>query len=150
VSNFSTLLNSTANALDVYVFLGRIQRIQKAYCNPENYRRRDLAIKLAKQSNLKLAQIAMLYPLTKGQHISVIFGSSKPDHLDDMVALQHLNIDKAAMELFDSLPEKKIKTKNVPFTPQYILDQAVNNVTPLNRKQENRIPAFSMILRSNK
>ena len=65
----------------------RLQRIQSAYCNEENYRRRDLAVKLAKKSGLKLAQIAMLYPLTKGKHISVIFGSSKSNHIDDMVVL---------------------------------------------------------------
>jgi aryl-alcohol dehydrogenase-like predicted oxidoreductase len=75
----------------------RIQRLQRAYCNTENYRRRDLAVKLAESSNLKLAQIAMLYPLTLGEHISVIFGSSKEGHLDDMIALQHLNLDKTAM-----------------------------------------------------
>ena len=91
----------------------RVQRIQKAYCNPENYRRRNLAIKLARKSNLTLAQIAMLYPLTKGQHISVIFGSSKPHHVDDMVALQHLNIDESAMNKF--VPSKAPAPAPVPF-----------------------------------
>jgi aryl-alcohol dehydrogenase-like predicted oxidoreductase len=103
----------------------RVQRIQKAYCNPENYRRRDLAIKLAKKSNLKLAQVAMLYPLTKGQHISVIFGSSKTHHLDDMVALQHFNIDETAMSLFVNNPKKN---KTIPFIPQFVMDRFIKNV----------------------
>jgi len=77
----------------------RLQRIQKAYCNDENYRRRDLAIKLAAQSNMNLAQIAMLYPLAKGKHISVIFGPLESHHIDDMVALQHFNIDESSMNI---------------------------------------------------
>merc|ERR1712242_200809 len=97
----------------------RIQRIQKAYCHPENYRRRDLAIKLTKNSNLKLAQIAMLYPLTKGQHISVIFGSSKPEHIDDMVTIQHFNIDENAMNKFATPLSVPQKDANVPWL-QYV------------------------------
>eukprot|EP00566_Odontella_aurita_P006045 CAMPEP_0113573960 /NCGR_PEP_ID=MMETSP0015_2-20120614/26895_1 /TAXON_ID=2838 /ORGANISM="Odontella" /LENGTH=559 /DNA_ID=CAMNT_0000477071 /DNA_START=129 /DNA_END=1808 /DNA_ORIENTATION=+ /assembly_acc=CAM_ASM_000160 len=77
----------------------RLQRMQRAYCHAENYRRRHLAVRLADLTGVNLAQIAMLYPLTRGRHISVIFGSSKVDHLDDMVALQHMNIDDEAMML---------------------------------------------------
>lgn len=111
----------------------RVQRIQKAYCNTENYRRRDLAIKLAKKSNLNLAQVAMLYPLTKGQHISVIFGSSKPHHLDDMVALQHLNIDEAAMSLFDKSTTRG-KNKSFPFVPQFIANRVMDTLVSTENK----------------
>lgn len=117
----------------------RLQRIQKAYCNPENYRRRNLATKLAKKSNLKLAQIAMLYPLTKGKHISVIFGSSKPHHIDDMVALQHFNIDDTAMNLF--VNPGSVTNNFFPFRPQFVMDNARNKVQPF-RKSRTESPAF--------
>lgn len=110
----------------------RVQRIQKAYCNPENYRRRNLAIKLAKNSGLKLAQVAMLYPLTKESNISVIFGSSKPHHIDDMVALQHFNIDKRAMHLMEHGETQRFP--QYPFVPQYIMGGR-NNVKPIKRSQ---------------
>lgn len=94
----------------------RVQRLQRAYCNPENYRRRDLAIKLAGSSGLKLAQVAMLYPLAIGEHISVIFGSSKEDHLDDMISLQHLSLDKTAKVLLAGTQEEEEETwANIPF-----------------------------------
>jgi aryl-alcohol dehydrogenase-like predicted oxidoreductase len=94
----------------------RVQRLQRAYCNPENYRRRDLAIKLADSSGLKLAQVAMLYPLAIGEHISVIFGSSKEDHLDDMISLQHLSLDKTAKVLLAGTQEEPEDTfADIPF-----------------------------------
>lgn len=101
----------------------RLQRIQKAYCHPENYRRRDLAVKLASLSNLNLAQIAMLYPLTKGKHISVIFGSSNKKHVEDMMALQHLRINDVAMDCFEN---KEVQQKNniVAFSPKKLLEDA--------------------------
>merc|ERR1712038_1920527 len=117
----------------------RLQRIQKAYCNPENYRRRNLALKLARKSGLKLAQIAMLYPLTKGKHISVIFGSAKPDHIDDMVALQHFNIDDTAMDLF--VNPNSVANNFFPFRPQFVMDNARNVVQPF-RKNKAQSPAF--------
>jgi len=49
----------------------------------------------------------MLYPLTIGEHISVIFGSSKDDHLDDMIELQHLHLDKTAMVMLAGSQQKK-------------------------------------------
>ena len=104
----------------------RLQRIQKAYCNDENYRRRDLAVKLAKKSKLKLAQIAMLYPLTKGKHISVIFGSSKTQHIDDMVAIQHFNIDDNAMNLF--INPGSIENHFFPYSPEYAVANADHHV----------------------
>ena len=130
----------------------RLQRIQKAYCNPENYRRRELAIQLANKSNLKLAQIAMLYPLTKGKHISVIFGSLKPSHVDEMIALQHLNIDESAMSLFvNDQPPVKRRQQFVPFVPQFIIENknvsANNNSSKrFTRKGSSTLtdPAFSV------
>jgi aryl-alcohol dehydrogenase-like predicted oxidoreductase len=120
----------------------RLQRIQKAYCNAENYRRKGLAIKLANKSSLKLAQIAMLYPLTKGKHISVIFGSSKTSHIDDMIALQHLRIDEVAMKLFVDetiLPSRKRSRRQiVPFTPQFVIDSTSSNVVAMDRKKAKR------------
>ncbi len=127
----------------------RLQRIQRAYCNPENYRRRQLAIKLASKSNLKLAQIAMLYPLTKGKHISVIFGSSKASHIDDMVELQHLNIDESAMALFlgNHSPQlKRQKRSVVPFVPEFVIENSSNNVQAIDSKstkKKNRKPQYS-------
>jgi len=111
----------------------RTQRLQKAYCNPENYRRRDLAIKLADQSNLNLAQIAMLYPLKKSKNISVLFGSSKLDHLDDMVALQHLNIDEVAMQFFET-PEVPMRSRVHRFTnpPSWLTKRASKSSKVLN------------------
>ncbi len=119
----------------------RLQCIQKAYCNEENYRRRDLAIQLAKKSNLKLAQIAMLYPLTKGKHISVIFGSSKPHHIDDMVALQHFHIDQTAMTRFTN--PKAGKKSLFPWKPQFVMENGQNNVKPMvSPKSESKEFAF--------
>jgi hypothetical protein len=115
----------------------RLQRIQKAYCNDENYRRRDLAIKLAAKSNLKLAQIAMLYPLTKGKHISVIFGSSKSHHIDDMVALQHFNIDDIAMNLF--VNPKSIQNNFFPYQAQFVMDNGRHRVQPFPFKNRSSI-----------
>ena len=77
----------------------RTQRIQRAYCHGENYRRRGLAIELAGRSGCRLAQVAMLYPLSRGDNISVIFGSADASHLDDMAGLRHLRIDEEAMGL---------------------------------------------------
>ena len=92
----------------------RVQRLQSAYCTPENYRRRDLAVKLAENSDLKLAQIAMLYPLTMGDHISVIFGSSKEHHLDDMMELQHLSLDKTAMVMLAGSEDEERIIPEIP------------------------------------
>lgn len=110
----------------------RLQRIQKAYCHDENYRRRDLAIKLAQKSNLKLAQIAMLYPLTKGEHISVIFGSSKIQHIDDMVDLQHLNIDDNAMNLF--INPNSIENHFFPFSAKFAVANSLHSVRSFKKK----------------
>eukprot|EP00551_Chaetoceros_affinis_P007628 CAMPEP_0203665414 /NCGR_PEP_ID=MMETSP0090-20130426/2620_1 /ASSEMBLY_ACC=CAM_ASM_001088 /TAXON_ID=426623 /ORGANISM="Chaetoceros affinis, Strain CCMP159" /LENGTH=402 /DNA_ID=CAMNT_0050528947 /DNA_START=1186 /DNA_END=2394 /DNA_ORIENTATION=+ len=123
----------------------RLQRIQRAYCNPENYRRRELAIELASKSNLKLAQIAMLYPLAKGKHISVIFGSSKASHIDEMVALQHLNIDESAMALFlgDRHPQSRRQKRVVPFMPEFVIENSSNNVQAIDSESTRRMKTQS-------
>mmetsp|Transcript_21311 Transcript_21311/g.43774 ORF Transcript_21311/g.43774 Transcript_21311/m.43774 type:complete len:473 (+) Transcript_21311:335-1753(+) len=98
----------------------RVQRIQKAYCHTENYRRRNLAIELADSSGCNLAQVAMLYPLTRGEHISVIFGSSKADHLEDAMVLQHLHIDEEAMMLLGGVEPKSKDERRYAFMPQLV------------------------------
>ena len=98
----------------------RVQRIQKAYCHTENYRRRNLAIELANSSGCNLAQVAMLYPLTRGEHISVIFGSSKADHLEDAMVLQHLHIDAEAMMLLGGVEPKPKDDRKYAFMPQLV------------------------------
>ena len=117
----------------------RTQRIQRAYCTSENYRRRDLAIHLADMCGANLAQIAMLYPLTRGRHISVIFGSSKANHLDDMVALQHMIIDEEAMSLLAGTQLEH--QKGIFAFISQLLGLGNNNVIPmsLTSKGANRV-----------
>ena len=78
----------------------RLQRIQKAYCNPENYRRRHLAAKLAEKSNTKQDQIETLYSSSKGKNISIMFGLSKPNYVGDIDQNSAFYTDAAAMGLF--------------------------------------------------
>lgn len=114
----------------------RVQRIQRAYCHSENYRRRNLATMLARKFGGKLAQIAMLYPLARGKHISVIFGASKDGHLDDMAALQHLNIDSEAMELLSGTKNvRDVRHTGFPFVPQMVAG-GLNNIKPSNFKRQ--------------
>jgi len=74
----------------------RLQRLQKAYCHDGNYRRRRIAVQLANKLGYKLSQIAVLYPLSLGKNVCVIFGSTSLEHLDDMVGLQHCQLDDEA------------------------------------------------------
>lgn len=76
----------------------RLRRIQKAYCTKDNYYRRDLAIQIARNSKLNLAQVAMLYTLSRSKNVGVIIGPLAHKEIDDMVALQHMNIGEDAME----------------------------------------------------
>lgn len=85
-----------------------------------------MAIKLAKKSNLRLAQVAMLYPLTKGKHISVIFGSAKPDHIDDMVSLQHFKIDEIAMSQF--VNPGTVRNNIVSWNPKLEIEKEHSNM----------------------
>lgn len=86
----------------------RLQRIQKAYCYNENYKRRRVAVQLARQYGCTLSRIATLYVLSRGQHISVIFGTNKLDQLQDMVGLQqleqpHMQLDEEDLLRLDCL-----------------------------------------------
>ena len=125
----------------------RLQRMQKAYCHPENYRRRNLAVELADSSGCNLAQIAMLYPLTRGQHISVIFGSSKATHLEDMMVVQHLNIDEEAMMLLGGVEPKSKDTqkRRYPFMPQLVSKgaKALAAGRVFGRQKASPAPAFA-------
>jgi len=125
----------------------RLQRMQKAYCHAENYRRRDLAVELADSAGCNLAQVAMLYPLTRGQHISVIFGSSKPTHLEDMMVVQHLNIDEEAMMLLGGVEPKSkdAEKRRYPFMPRLVSKgvQSLASGRAFGRRQTAPNPAFA-------
>lgn len=78
--------------------LWRLQRIQRAYCTPGNYMRRDIALKLAKDSGLTLAQIALLYSLAKGDNVSVLVGADRCSHLDEMANIRDYALDQEAID----------------------------------------------------
>jgi len=77
--------------------LWRMQRIQRAYCTPENYERRRIAHALAEESGLTLAQVALLYSLSKGDHVSVLVGADCEKHLDEMAELKDYELDEEAV-----------------------------------------------------
>lgn len=121
----------------------RLQRIQRAYCNKENYRRRDVAVKLANQCGCKLSQVATMYPLSVGKHVSVIFGTTKVENLDDMVSLENLSLDDEAMyELVGTTRNKKprvhLKKNIVPFSPPPPAAEAETPVAANNVKKFSR------------
>lgn len=91
----------------------RSQRIQRAYCTPENYERRSLAHQLAKDSGLSLAQISLLFSLQKGDHVSVLVGAETRGHLEEMSQLRGWALDK---EAFDSLSAATFLPQNT-YTP---------------------------------
>jgi len=78
--------------------LWRTQRIQRAYCTPANYARREIALKLAKDSGLTLAQIALLYSLAKGDHVSVLVGADRTSHLNEMAEIRDYALDQEAVD----------------------------------------------------
>jgi len=72
----------------------RLQRIQSAYCNEENYRRRRNAVKVGERHNMSLAQIAALYAMSTSPNVSVIMGFLEPDQINDVKDLHHYFFDK--------------------------------------------------------
>ena len=108
-------------SFDAPVTLGsdewRLQRIQKAYCYDMNYHRRHVAMKMARQLGYKLSQIAILYVLSMGKNISVIFGSNNLKHLDDMVGLEEHQLDEETTFGLSSLTTIS-STRNPPPTRQ--------------------------------
>lgn len=72
----------------------RLQRIQRAYCHPENYRRRRAAMEIAQRHDMSLAQIATLYALSVRDNVSVTVGFLEASQLDDMEGLTDLLLDK--------------------------------------------------------
>lgn len=72
----------------------RLQRIQRAYCNEENYRRRRNAVKVAKEHGMSLAQVAALYALSVSPSVSVIMGFLEPNQIDDVEDLHHYFLNK--------------------------------------------------------
>lgn len=87
----------------------RTQRIQRAYCTPENYERRSLAYDLAKASGLSLAQVSLLYSLQKGDHVSVLVGAENTQHLDEMANLRGWCLDD---EAFESLTQARFVSRD--------------------------------------
>jgi len=76
----------------------RLQRIQRAYCTPANYKRREIAARLAKESGLTLAQVSLLYCLSKGDHVSVLVGADQTSHLDEMSEIRNYALDEESIE----------------------------------------------------
>jgi len=120
----------------------RIQRVQRAYCHSENYRRRDVAKELAQNCGCYLSQVAAMYPLSMGKHISVIFGSSKSNHLDSMINLEHLHLDDEAMFHLAGVIRKRKKEYRFQASeeiPEDILCSnelvGANNVKKISRKK---------------
>ena len=72
-------------------------KMQQSYCHQENYRRRDIALELAQKCGCNLFQVATMYPLSMGEHISIILGPTKENHLDDIMNLKHLRLDDEAL-----------------------------------------------------
>lgn len=75
----------------------RLQRIQRAYCNTENYRRRRKAVKVAKHHGMTLAQIAALYAMSVSPSVSVILGFLEPSQIDDVADLHHFFFDNTCV-----------------------------------------------------
>ncbi len=71
----------------------RLQRIQRAYCNDENYRRRRNAVNVANEYGMSLAQIAALYAMAVSPSVSVILGFLEPDQIDDVADLHNYFFD---------------------------------------------------------
>lgn len=102
----------------------RLQRLQKAYCNDENYRRRRKAIEVAEEYSLSLAQIAALYAMSVSPSVSVILGFLETDQLNDVKDLHYYVFDKNCVIGNDEIIENKIvdirnldnKSVDVPVT----------------------------------
>lgn len=97
----------------------RMFRIQRAYCNKENYRRRKVACDIAEKNGLTLAQIALLYPLSYSffdndnyNNISVIAGVDRVQHFDDMAMLRNLKLTSKERSMLLGTDNKKEKTLN--------------------------------------
>jgi aryl-alcohol dehydrogenase-like predicted oxidoreductase len=71
----------------------RLQRIQGAYCHSANYKRRKIASQMAKLHDLSLAQISTLYALGRGEHVHVIVGVDRVEHLDELLQLRNKKMD---------------------------------------------------------
>mmetsp|Transcript_1276 Transcript_1276/g.2061 ORF Transcript_1276/g.2061 Transcript_1276/m.2061 type:complete len:406 (-) Transcript_1276:201-1418(-) len=87
----------------------RISRIQRAYCTPQNYQRRSIANKIAKDSGMTLAQVSLLYLLTKCDNISVLVGADRTSHLDEMAELQNWALDEEALHCLTAASMKSLE-----------------------------------------
>uniref|UniRef100_A0A6V2PCI4 NADP-dependent oxidoreductase domain-containing protein n=1 Tax=Ditylum brightwellii TaxID=49249 RepID=A0A6V2PCI4_9STRA len=87
----------------------RLSRIQRAYCTPQNYQRRSIANKIAKDSGMTLAQVSLLYLLTKCDNISVLVGADRTSHLDEMAELQNWALDEEALHCLTAASMKSLE-----------------------------------------
>lgn len=103
----------------------RLQRIQRAYCTNENWRRRRNALKVAEDFGMTLAQVAALYAMSVSPCVSVILGFLEPNQIDDVADLHHYIFDNSCVvgdgeedldtsnKLFDL---REIRHDNLAFT----------------------------------
>jgi len=87
----------------------RLQRIQRAYCNDENYRRRRNALKVAEEYSMSLAQIAALYAMSVSPNVSVIMGFLEPNQINDVSDLHNYFFDKHCVIGDDDAIENSVK-----------------------------------------
>lgn len=93
--------------------LWRLQRIQRAYCTIQNYERRKIALHIAKEAGLSLAQVALLYSLAKGSHVSVLVGADRTTHLDEMAAIRDWCLDEEAIDYLTAASTKRTLVSKV-------------------------------------
>lgn len=96
----------------------RLQRIQRAYCHEENYRRRRNALKVAEEHNLSLAQIAALYAISVSPNVSVIIGFLEASQIDDVKDLHHYHFDKECVLGDDEAIANSLKLVDLREPPQ--------------------------------
>ncbi|GFH51558.1 hypothetical protein CTEN210_08034 [Chaetoceros tenuissimus] len=116
----------------------RMQRIQRAYCNDENYRRRRNALKVAEEHNLSLAQIAALYAMSVSPNISVIMGFLEASQVDDVKDLHHYHFDKNCVIGDDEAIAKSFKLIDL----RTLADDAAENVSSISSEKRTEVLAM--------
>lgn len=116
----------------------RMQRIQRAYCNDENYRRRRNALKVAEEHNLSLAQIAALYAMSVSPNISVIMGFLEASQVDDVKDLHHYHFDKNCVIGDDEAIAKSFKLLDL----RTLADDAAENVSSVSAEKRTEVLAM--------
>ena len=107
----STLLwHSTGNRLHGKKIMlvssrGWSVKISKSCCGPKG------------SDDWHLQRIQKAYCKLLDKHISVLLGSFKTSHVDDMISLQHLNIDENSMLFVNDQPQLFMDNKMVEMKP---------------------------------